>query len=827
MRPARQAAYRDFYRASSFDPFFATEEDIARFKPDVVLRAGAYCSLRAFVRRSSLGDSVISGVEGVRYLRNEKAYYLPIRQLNRVLATLMHRQITFAVSLDTANRLANSADVRRSSLSLRYCATTAEMKEAFLSPILEYSSNKFSIIELDGLQKQELKEALGLSKNILEGQNLSRQQMGDLLLSLVTNAVKLDIWFSAAAQKAIFQITNELRKLFVAKCESNSTSKSNLPNWTIGFLHDFPVWFVVGNMATVRASQPEISNILRSLENAIPTRTVEAGEQMALLSIGRSNLPDYFEVINKQIGGDPVQTNEFRSLFQRAKLEHDHRQRMKKWRCMVNKPESEFPPEHKQLVANLFPHQRVALDWLLNTPYCLLGDDMGLGKTITVLAAFELLRSKNQVQRLLVISPNSLVRNWLREASRWLPHRNFVPLPKEKKARKQFLEQLKSENVDGIVLNYECARILDVSKLLVESCGEWRTFLCLDESQRVKNSYSRSFRELRKLVQVTTRRVLLSGTPAPKDLTDLWSQMYMIDGGMRLGRSYFSWLNAVANLGNKWSSVAVSSYKPLERAETLAALDQVLLRRRKEQVVDLPEKLFSVRDIELKGEQLERYEEVRKDLLVRLVNLSGEQYLKSISSILEQYLRAVQIASNPRLIDENWKGDPAKFVELDEIVAEVVVGQSGKLVIWTNYLKNVVELVKRYNKYGAAPFSGQVSTKERQETVAKFQDLQSSIQILVAVPAAGGVGITLTAAQSAVYVDKTWNAEHWLQSIDRIHRIGQTGTVNIISLHAGRVDELIAKNLTRKSRFQSEILGDPNLDRDPYPSKQEMIEALS
>jgi SNF2 family DNA or RNA helicase len=203
--------------------------------------------------------------------------------------------------------------------------------------------------------------------------------------------------------------------------------------------------------------------------------------------------------------------------------------------------------------------------------------------------------------------------------------------------------------------------------------------------------------------------------------------------------------------------------------------------------------------------------------------------VREITNILEEYLRAVQVASNPRLIDPEWKGTPAKFLELDEIVNEVVKEQEQKLVIWTNYLGNVRELAERYAEFGAAQFSGEVPAADREATVRAFQE-KDSPKIIVAVPAAGGVGITLTAAQTAVYIDKTWNAEHWMQSVDRLHRIGQTGTVTVISLLACKVDEVIHWNLRRKERAQAEILGDER-GREPKTQKveltrEELLEAL-
>jgi SNF2 family DNA or RNA helicase len=137
-------------------------------------------------------------------------------------------------------------------------------------------------------------------------------------------------------------------------------------------------------------------------------------------------------------------------------------------------------------------------------------------------------------------------------------------------------------------------------------------------------------------------------------------------------------------------------------------------------------------------------------------------------------------------------------------------------------------LCERYKAYGAKPFSGEVSAADREQTVRAFQESDTP-KILVAVPAAGGVGITLTAAQTAVYIDKTWNAEHWMQSVDRIHRIGQRGTVNVISLLGCKVDEIIHWNLRRKEQGQARVLGDYEASdgaQSAGVTREELLEAL-
>ncbi|MBN8547938.1 MAG: DEAD/DEAH box helicase, partial [Deltaproteobacteria bacterium] len=540
-----------------------------------------------------------------------------------------------------------------------------------------------------------------------------------------------------------------------------------------------------------------------------------------------SQLLGAHETLTKLFCEHPIaQSRSFSALLKDLKLRQERRQRRDRYHEMKD---CSLELQNPELSQKLFPHQRVAVRWLLDSAQGILGDDMGLGKTLSVLAAAQEMKARGVIERFLVICPNSLVRNWLRESAQWTKDLRVVLLPGEKKERQRFLKTLShSPLFDGIVVNYETARLDYVYPELKAIFSKSPSLLCIDESQRIKNPQSKAFEAINELAEVFPRRFLLTGTPTPRDLSDIWGQMMIVDRGERFGTRYFDWLPKVAELGNKYSDMAIRRFIPEQVEETIHRVHEVLLRRSKEEVINLPEKLFSTRDIELTGDQLKRYNEVRDELLVRVTALNGNDFVRSIDSILEQYLRAVQIASNPRLVDPQWKGEPAKFEELEQMVNEIVVDQKGKVVIWTNYLLNVDELVERFAHLGAAPYSGQVDAAARQESVLRFQDPSSDLKVLVAVPGAGGVGITLTAAQTAIYVDKTWNAEHWMQSVDRIHRIGQTGTVNIISLHSSKVDDLIAWNVRRKEKMQARLLrGVDSKEEELHPTLAELVAAVS
>ena len=545
-------------------------------------------------------------------------------------------------------------------------------------------------------------------------------------------------------------------------------------------------------------------------------------ENAKIIEVQECYFNEFFEAMNSE-DCKFTKTSSFSDFLVKQTLQQKQLQVRNIFNRLSDHPIEIF---NTDLAVKLYPHQRVAVEWLLRQNSAFIGDDMGLGKTLSVLAALQELLARGEVAKGLVICPNSLCLNWEREVEQWMPGFSAMTVPKSPSKRAKILDEFESDpNQKVIILNYEIVRTHKVHEQLLRIISSYATFLCIDESQRVKNPLSKTFKMLSSLALHAKRRVLLSGTPTPKDITDIWSQIYLLDLGERFGKDYYSWLTSIAELGNDYSAYAVRRFYPKQVEFTQRRVQELLLRRKKERVIALPEKTFIERNIELSGSQLERYEEIRKDLRVRLMSVKGKIFTREVSSILEQYLRAVQIASNPRLVDPTWSGTPAKFSELDFLLEELVGEHERKVVIWTNYVGNTVELAERYKSYGTKILAGSVRPAERQETVRAFQAGPDGPRVIIALPAVAGVGLTLTRAQTAIYLDKTWNAEHWLQSIDRIHRIGQTGTVSVISLHASKVDWLISANLKRKGMAQSALMdGEANIAR--LPSRDELLAAV-
>jgi SWI/SNF-related matrix-associated actin-dependent regulator of chromatin subfamily A-like protein 1 len=803
------------------DPFSVSEAQIEIASPDVVIRLHSLgTSLRAHAG-SRRGRAVLESLYYTPHVRSEGAFLLPTEQIRPFIKHLAAEHTVFAVAEEAGARLKASASLRASIMDGSYAPSEHELRDALLTPILHVSHEAFSLLEcstphLAALFPDEQSHA----RRRRMASSLSVPQVLDALRSCMQRGMK--IWMTKEAHDALERCTIARAPITEGFPEHILALRVPVCAWicggaTRGGLLISDECFQRTNGGDDGVWSPEQHTIHPWFPGYWYITVPNAGPRAWYIEC---------QAYLRGKGIDAPSSAEFLDLMaEYARREERRRQRD----YYLSLDDTEVGLVDHELESKLFPHQRIAVHWLLRHDYGFLGDDMGLGKTITVLAALDERRRRGDADFFLVVCPNSLVRNWLREAAQWTPELSLFALPKGKSAREKALGELSSHGPCGVVVNYETVRIPEVARALLEHCRGRTSVLCLDESQRVKNAKGQTFHALNGIAGECPYRVLMSGTPTPRELSDIWAQMALLDRGERFGTHYIEWLKTVAELGNEYSEIAVRRYIPERINVVIDRVHEVLLRRRKEEVTNLPPKLFSVRDVELESDQRRRYDEIREELLIRISKTDGREFVKAIDSILEEYLRAVQIASNPRLIDETWQGTPAKFRELDTIVDEVVGERGEKLVIWTNYVTNVRELTARYREHRAAPFFGGVDPKERAETVKAFQsDSTDSPRILVAVPAAGGVGITLTAAQTAVYVEKSWNAEHWLQSVDRIHRIGQRGTVHIISLHACKIDEAIAANLRRKERLQARLLqGVPLEDGDDAsPSREELIAAV-
>jgi SNF2 family DNA or RNA helicase len=305
----------------------------------------------------------------------------------------------------------------------------------------------------------------------------------------------------------------------------------------------------------------------------------------------------------------------------------------------------------------------------------------------------------------------------------------------------------------------------------------------------------------------------MSGTPIPNALMDAYSQVYIADGGRALGP-----IDAFRGRFGKPAD------QQLVAAELNHALEPILLRRTKDQVLDLPPKVFEERYVELAGEQRRLYDAIRKDLLTEVKGMSTREFEAARSNVLTKLLRLAQAASNPRLIVPDFAGVPAKQREIDALLDDIIGANGRKVVLWSYYVQTIEDLLKRYSRFQPVAIYGAVDLSERAAAVERFQT-DPSTALFVGNPQAAGVGLTLTAAHFAIYETLSWRYDLYAQSLDRIHRIGQERSVTYFNvLAAGTVDEDVLERLNKKRDTAAQVLGD--VDRVAL-DREEVLEILA
>ena len=436
----------------------------------------------------------------------------------------------------------------------------------------------------------------------------------------------------------------------------------------------------------------------------------------------------------------------------------------------------------------LMTHQREGVAFLVAKKAGLVAFEQGLGKTLVAIEAFAQLLAAGRADAMLVVCPNSLKRNWAREFARAEPGITVAIVEGPAKMRRHALATVAATVV---VTSYETART-EITAILA-LVARRRTVLVLDESHAVKNRASLTSVAAQHFAPRCEYRWLLSGTPVTNSAADLWAQVGIVAAGQPLG----TFESFMASYGGSGSADALQ-----------ARVAPFLLRRTKSECLDLPIKSMTDIRVDLPAWQRALYDRMRDDLVCEVQDMTGKQFRAYAPTALAKLLRLSQLASNPALLLPTEPRVPAKFAELDHLVAEVLDGQGEKLIIWSHYVATLRALMERYGRFAPVALYGDTPVEERQAIVARFQTDPAG-PLLIANPAAGGTGFTLTAARYAIYETLSWRYDHYAQSQDRIHRIGQDRPVTYLRLIAAdTIEEVIVEALERKSRLAGALLGD-------------------
>lgn len=451
----------------------------------------------------------------------------------------------------------------------------------------------------------------------------------------------------------------------------------------------------------------------------------------------------------------------------------------------------------------------------------------GAGKTSTLLAVYTILKKKDAVSSLFVVCPINAFISWEDEIKS-VYNETKVVMRLTTNLLNNFSEVLR-QNPDVILVNYEKLRKDNIS--LLSYFLTHKVHLIIDESHRIKSgSNNLSFSLISKLADLSKRRDVLSGTPMPQSIQDLQPQFDLLWPGEKI-------IPDLTNIAEDNKIEAINS-----------SIRGLYVRTTKNELKLKEPDIFYTK-IKLGTLQQELYQ-LFKSEAARLLSGMSKVDLQNFRSIGKSVVRLIQASTNPMLLGLNddfyedslpipqgsnvWellgefiKYEKPKKIEYLQERVKTILSESAdnKIVIWSYFVRNIQLLERIFKDYNPVSIYGAISTgsdedeNNREGRIKKFHN-DPSCRLMIANPQACGEGISLhKVCHYAIYLDRNFNAAHFLQSIDRIHRLGLSKEIDTkieILIAENTIDEVLIRRLNEKILAMGEILDDTYLKTLAY-----------
>ena len=427
-------------------------------------------------------------------------------------------------------------------------------------------------------------------------------------------------------------------------------------------------------------------------------------------------------------------------------------------------------------------HQKEAILKLLGNDKYILADDMGLGKTTSAaIAAIE-----SGAQKVLVICPASLKINWKREIQNYTDEEVGI------------VEGKKWADGKFVVINYDIIKNFHEipkkgddefeSKFLEEGFD----LVLIDEAHYVSNKQAKRTQLVNHLVRQVGKVWLLTGTPMTSRPINYFNLLHIVDSPLTINwagyvKRYCDGYQFQAGNRKVWNVNGASNLEEL-RDRT----KPYVLRRLKEDILDLPDKIITPVYLNLKSKEYER------EIGEYLEWENNENEKKSLTVRLSKLMMARQIIAESKL-------------ESTYELIDNAINQGKKVIVFTNFTATLEEIAWKYNKRSVT-LDGRMSKQKRQESVDKFQN-DEKIQVFVGNIKAAGVGITLTAGEVVIFNDLSFVPSDHSQAEDRAYRFGQKSNVSVFyPVFENTIEMIIYDILQRKKNVIDTVMGDNETD---------------
>lgn len=436
------------------------------------------------------------------------------------------------------------------------------------------------------------------------------------------------------------------------------------------------------------------------------------------------------------------------------------------------------------------PYQEKSLEWLIEKPHCGLLLDPGLGKTSTTLAAIDVLHSGGHIHHVLVVAPLRVAKTvWPIEAEKWLDFSHMSVCDLTEQTKEERIDRLKKRHLVYVINPESLQRVLELDPW---SLGTPFDMLVIDESTKFKDSSTQRFKALKKHLHKFGRRVILTGTPAPNGLQDLFGQMYVCDVGESLGKFITHFRQRYMYKGHDGFSWLMA---PGSEAMIYERVKSKLLRMMAVDHLDMPELIDNRIEITLPPTVQKQYKELERDFLIKV---NDDTVAVFNAAALGVKLRQV---ANGFIYDENHTAVPIhdeKLKALEELVEEM---QGRPLLLCYEFIEDAVRILNHF------PYAINISdVRDTLGVVKRFNE--GKIPLLIGHPKSMGHGLNLQEkCKDICWYGITWDLELYQQAIARVWRQGQPSPV--VSCHhilaAKTKDVDVVKVLEKKDVDQNRL----------------------
>lgn len=471
------------------------------------------------------------------------------------------------------------------------------------------------------------------------------------------------------------------------------------------------------------------------------------------------------------------------------------------WKAFEEKKAVAIPTGF-QFKTTPFQHQIEGFEYGLNNDRWLLGDEQGLGKTkqvIDIAVAKKL--QKGYKHCLIICGVNGLKWNWVNEIythsseDAWILGQRFKAghrVVGSLADRVEDVKRIKDIESYFLITNVETLRNEEIAKEIQKLCKDGTIgVVAIDEIHKCKNPTSQQGKGILKIQPEC--RIAMTGTPLMNNPFDL----YIILKWLGYEKHPFYAFKKHYGVFGGYGGYEVVGYRYLDELQT--QLDEIMLRRLKKDVLDLPEKTHITEYVEMTPKQKQIYDEVTATIKMNI------DQIKMQSNPLAELIRMRQATGYTGILSSTIK-ESAKLDRMEELVEEAV--ENGKkVVIFSNWTQMTLPIYNRLAvKYHGTYITGEVDSDQRQEHVKRFQE-DDKCKFIVGTIGAMGTGLTLTAGTVEIFMDEPWNRANKEQAEDRCHRVGTTENITIYTIVCkDTIDEKINQLVEKKGAMADAIV---------------------